>query len=65
MTPTTNDTQDIQQVLTELRALKQAVEQFDQKFNNYQKATQWIVQLAFSLIAVATVTVIVSTVLGK
>ena len=33
--------------------------------DTYQKATQWAVQLAFSLIAAATVTVIVSTVLGK
>lgn len=65
MTPTTDDTQDIQQVLIELRALKQEVEQFNKKFDNYQKATQWVVQLAFSLIAAATVIVIVSTVLGK
>ncbi len=54
-----------QQVLFELRELKQEVEQFNQKFDNYQKATQWVVQLAFSLIAAATVTVIVSTVLGR
>jgi hypothetical protein len=69
MTQATDDNQGIQQqvlqVLTELRALKQEVEQFNQKFDNYQKATQWVVQLAFSLIAAATVTVIVSTVLGK
>ena len=66
MTSTTDNNQDTQQqVLTELRELKQEVEQFNQKFDNYQKATQWVVQLAFSLIAAATVTVIVSTVLGK
>ena len=66
MTLTTEDTQDNQQqILTELRELKKEVEQFNQKFDNYQKATQWVVQLAFSLIAVATITVIVSTVLGK
>ena len=66
MTSTTDKNQDTQQqVLTELRELKQEVEQFNQKFDNYQKATQWVVQLAFSLIAAATVTVIVSTVLGK
>ncbi|MCA2666944.1 MAG: hypothetical protein ACOVOV_12785 [Dolichospermum sp.] len=66
MTLTTDDTQDNQQqILTELRELKKEVEQFNQKFDNYQKATQWVVQLAFSLIAAATVTVIVSTVLGK
>ena len=66
MTLTTEDTQDNQQqILTELRELKKELEQFNQKFDNYQKVTQWVVQLAFSLIAAATVTVIVSTVLGK
>lgn len=35
---------------------------FDSKFSNYQQATQWVVQLAFTLIASATVTVIISTV---
>ena len=66
MTSTTDDPQNNQeQVLTELRELKKEVEQFNQKFDNYQKATQWVVQFAFSLIAAATVTVIVSTVLGK
>ncbi len=66
MTPSTDNPQDTQQqVLTELRELKKEVEQFNQKFDNYQKATQWVVQLAFSLIAAATVTVIVSTVLGR
>lgn len=61
-----------QQILEEVRELRQEVEQanqknneFNQKFDNYQKATQWVVQLAFSLIAAATVTVIVSTVLGR
>ena len=66
------DTDSQQQILTELRELKkeveqytEKVEQFNQKFDNYQKATQWVVQLAFSLIAAATFTVLVSTVLGK
>ncbi|MEO0756843.1 MAG: hypothetical protein AAFY78_08210 [Cyanobacteria bacterium J06648_16] len=60
------------QILVELRELredvseyKQSVEQFNQKFDTYQRATQWLVQLAFSLIAAATVTVIVSTVVGR
>jgi hypothetical protein len=66
MTASTDDPQDPQQqLLTEFRELKKEVEQFNQKFDNYQKSTQWVVQLAFSLIAAATVTVIVSTVLGK
>ena len=80
MTQTTDPRRDFEnQVLAELRELKleveqtnqkveqtnQKVEQFNQKFDNYQKATQWVVQLAFSLIAAATVTVIISTVVGK
>ncbi|HSM81324.1 MAG TPA: hypothetical protein VLS96_06540 [Nodosilinea sp.] len=66
-----NSTQ-AQQILEEVRELRQEVEQanransdFNQKFDNYQRATQWVVQLAFSLIAATTVTVIVSTVLGR
>jgi hypothetical protein len=40
-------------------------EKFNDKFDNYQKATQWVVQLAFSLIASATITVIITSVLRK
>ncbi|NMF86369.1 MAG: hypothetical protein EA342_04965 [Leptolyngbya sp. LCM1.Bin17] len=65
MAQATDDRSDSQQVIAEIRELKQEVERFNQKFDNYQKATQWVVQLAFSLIAAATVTVIVSTVLGR
>lgn len=60
------------EVLEELRELrgevsdyKDEVRAFNQKFDTYQKATQWVVQLAFSLIAAATVTVIISTVTGR
>ncbi|MFQ4139936.1 hypothetical protein PGN35_026845 [Nodosilinea sp. PGN35] len=65
MAQATDDRSDSQQVIAEIRELKQEVERFNQKFDNYQKATQWVVQLAFSLIAATTVTVIVSTVLGR
>lgn len=57
--------QEVEQVGQEVEAANQNTNAFNQKFDNYQKATQWVVQLAFSLIAAATVTVIVSTVLGK
>lgn len=50
MAQATDNPDTLQQVLTELRELKQdvegynqEVEQFNQKFGNYQKATQWIV----------------------
>jgi hypothetical protein len=61
-----------QQVLDRLDDLKRSddqlreeVERFNERFSNYQQAVQWVVQLAFSLIAAATVTVIVSAVLNK
>lgn len=40
-------------------------EKFNDRFNNYQQATQWVVQLSFTLIASATVTVIITSVLRK
>lgn len=46
-----------------LDTLATDIETFNDKFDNYQKATQWVVQLAFTLIASATITVIISTVL--
>ena len=59
-------------ILSELQALRQDfetlsndVEQFNSKFSLYQQATQWVVQLAFTLIASATLTIIISTVLKK
>ncbi len=36
---------------------------FNIRFDEYQKATQWVVQLAFSLISFATITVIITSVL--
>lgn len=45
--------------------LSNDVEKFNERFSNYQQATQWVVQLAFTLIASATITVIVTSVLRK
>ena len=47
---------------TDLDVLTTDIERSNDKFDNYQKATQWVVQLAFTLIAIATITVILSTV---
>jgi hypothetical protein len=41
------------------------VNTFNEKFDNYQKATQWVVALAFSLIASATVITIISSVFRR
>ncbi len=45
-----------------VESLSGKVDTFDEKFSNYQQATQWVVQLAFTLIASATVTVIITSV---
>jgi len=46
----------------EVNELSGEVKKFDERFSNYQQATQWVVQLAFGLIASATVIVVVTTV---
>ncbi|MDJ0556736.1 MAG: hypothetical protein QNJ68_20290 [Microcoleaceae cyanobacterium MO_207.B10] len=48
---------------TRVDKLSTDVEGFNYRFENYQKATQWVVQLALTLIASATITVIVTSVL--
>ncbi|NJL53358.1 MAG: hypothetical protein HC930_16430 [Hydrococcus sp. SU_1_0] len=45
--------------------LSKELKTFDEKFKNYQQATQWVVQLAFTLIASATVTVILTSVVNN
>ena len=49
----------------EVKTLSTNVNTFDEKFKNYQQATQWVVQLAFTLIASGTVTVIITSVVNK
>ncbi len=56
---------DVNQLKTDVNQLKTEVRNSNDKFFNYQQATQWVVQLAFSLIASATIIVIVSNVLNK
>ncbi|NEO03312.1 MAG: hypothetical protein F6K50_50800 [Moorea sp. SIO3I7] len=51
-------------VIRKLDELSDEVKKFDERFSNYQQATQWVIQLAFGLIASATVIVIVSNVLN-
>jgi uncharacterized protein YhaN len=57
--------QETSELRQDLAQFEKRQERFDEKFETYQKATQWVVQLAFSLIAAATVTIIVSSVLGQ
>lgn len=51
-------TDDVERLSTE-------VKRFDDRFADYRQATQWVVQLAFTLIASATITVIITTVFRK
>ncbi len=55
----------IDRLTVDVDKLSTDVEKSNDKFANYQQSTQWVVQLAFSLIASATVIVIVTNVLNK
>jgi hypothetical protein len=60
---------DLEQVLQYIKEsetrLEAKIDTFNEKFDNYQKATQWVVALAFSLIASATVITIISSVFRR
>ena len=57
---------ELQQILDSIQEIKTDVDakidSFNERFDNYQKATQWVVSLAFSLIASATVITVVSSI---
>lgn len=63
--PPESQSNDSQQILAEIRELKDQVERFNDRFTNYQQATQWVVQLTFTVIASATITVIITSVVKK
>ena len=72
MSTNPDDESKFQQVLDRLDRLTEDVEKsnekadrFNDRFNNYQQATQWVVQLAFTLIASATITVIITSVFKR
>lgn len=52
----------IDELSKEVKNLSTEVQTFDERFKNYQQATQWVVQLAVTLIASATITVIITSV---
>jgi uncharacterized protein YlxW (UPF0749 family) len=60
---------ELQQVLQSIEAvetrLEAKIDTFNEKFDNYQKATQSLVNLAFGLIASATVITVVSSVFRR
>lgn len=57
------DSDRLARIEEKLDTLTSDVEDSNRKFDIYQKATQWVVQLAFTLIASATITVIITAVL--
>jgi uncharacterized protein YoxC len=56
---------DVTGLKADFNVLKTDVENSNTKFDNYQKATQWVVNLAFSLIASATLITVVSSVFRR
>lgn len=56
---------NVDNLSTRVDNLSTDVERFNDRFANYQQATQWVVQLAFTLIASATITVIITAVLKR
>ncbi len=56
---------DVGGLKADVSGLKADMENSNTKFDNYQKATQWVVNLAFSLIASATVITVVSSVFRR
>lgn len=56
---------DLDKSLADNDRFKIELDKFNDRFSNYQKATQWVVQLAFTLIASATLTVIITAVVRK
>ncbi|MCP2727625.1 hypothetical protein [Limnofasciculus baicalensis] len=60
-----NVIEKLDKLSTEVDRLSTDVEKFNERFSNYQQATQWVVQLAFTLIASATITVIITSVFRK
>lgn len=56
---------DVETLSTKAEQAVTDTEKFNEKFADYRQATQWVVQLAFSLITAATIITIVSTVFKR
>jgi len=55
----------VKKLSTSVEKTNDQTDRFNDKFDRSQKATQWVVQLAFTLIASATITVIITSVFRK
>ncbi len=64
--PTLKDLSDkLDRLSSDVEIFSGDLKKFDERFADYRQATQWVVQLAFTLIASATLTVIITSVLRK
>jgi hypothetical protein len=55
----------LEDISEQLTTIKADMEKSNERFNEYRQATQWVVQLAFGLIASATIITIVSTIFKR
>ncbi|HIK40615.1 hypothetical protein [Thermoleptolyngbya sp. M55_K2018_002] len=56
---------DVGTLSSDVETFSGDLKKFDERFADYSQATQWVVQLAFTLIASATLTVIITSVLRR
>jgi hypothetical protein len=56
---------DVETLTTKAEQAVTDTEKFNEKFADYRQATQWVVQLSFSLITAATIITIVSTIFKR
>ena len=55
----------VEELSGEVDKLATEQERFNDRFSSYQQASQWVVQLAFTLIASANLTVIITAVFRR
>jgi uncharacterized protein YoxC len=65
MTQQTDRQKTLDDVFDQISELSREVERSNDKFDTYQKATQWVVQLSFSLIASATIITLASAIFKR
>ena len=58
-------TTEVDKLTTEVDKANDNTERFNEKFVEYRQATQWVVQLSFSLIASATIITLASAVFKR
>jgi predicted nucleic acid-binding Zn-ribbon protein len=56
---------DVESLSNDVESLSNNAKRFDERFADYRQATQSVVQVAFTLIASATLTVIITSVLRR